>query len=238
MPQRISDGRQQSPRQTGPLQQSPAELGVAQIAAAQIGLAQIRAAQVGAIETGAAQVSPLQLHLLHQRKAEISSLKISTPEIRQLIEAGAEVRLHQPGLPPAAAGRHDPAQATAMQQGGAEISLLQPGAGEVGFMPLGAAGPQGRQVSPPEQGLLKTAALHTSPLQAGPAEAGFLEAAAGQLAAGEIEIDPIQIRQPQTWKAALASGQRLTQSIESGGNSSHGETGSSRNSEAPTTGGR
>jgi len=62
---------------------------------------------------------------------------LGAAQVGERIEAGAEIRFHQPGPLPLAGGGHHPAEAGAVQLGLAEIGRLQPGAGQVGFLPEG-----------------------------------------------------------------------------------------------------
>jgi hypothetical protein len=109
----------------GALEIGALEKTLAQIQTTEIGSPQIRLVEIGSIKEGPTQIRSLQVGPLKQGKGEICVLKFRMAKISELIQAGAEIRFHQPGSMPAAACREDPAQASAMQMGPLELCPLQ-----------------------------------------------------------------------------------------------------------------
>ena len=107
-----------------------------------MGLAQVRLAEIGAIETTAAQVGTAQVGAIEQGKAQVGLAQVGPPQVGELVQTGAKISLHQPGLAPAAIGGQHPPQAGAVQKGAAEIGPLQARAGEIRLVPIGECCPQ------------------------------------------------------------------------------------------------
>jgi hypothetical protein len=104
-----------------------------------------------------------------------------------------------------------------MQKGPTEIRLLQARAREIGLMPLGRLGLQTGQISPPQQRLLKTAALHLGAPQVGTAEASLLETTPLEGTTGEVEINAVQVGQLEARKTPLPCCQGGTERLQGGG---------------------
>lgn len=123
------------------VQLRPGQARIPQVATLQMGLAQVRLAEIGAIETTAAQVGPAQVGAIEQGKAQVGLAQVGPTQVGELIQTGAKISLHQPGLAPAAFGGQHPSSRRGAK-GAAEISPLQPRTGEIRLVPIGEWCPQ------------------------------------------------------------------------------------------------
>ena len=84
-------------------------------------------------------------------------------------------------------------------------------------MPLGRLSLQTGQISPPQQRLLKTAALHLGAPQVGTTKASLLETAPLKGATGEVEINAVQVGQLEARKTPLSRRQGGKEALQAGG---------------------
>ena len=156
-------------------------------------------------------------------ETEVGTTEIDTAKVGELIEAGAEIGLHQPGPPPEAGGGHHPAQAGAVQQRFTEVGPLQTRAGKVGLLPEGAPCPRHGEIGAPQEGPLEAAAFQIGAGEAGMAETGLQKTAIPEVAASQVKVHPIEIAEAEAGELPLAGGEGSAQVVEGAGQGhSHG----------------